>query len=782
MRLKLNYIFLSLSLLALPGCKENEALVEPPIDIPDSEKTPIELSVGVVDGGFNSMTTRAVITDGTSKTKRAFTGATRLFFAMVAENSSSTEKKYGFNYGTAAAVSNPSDGSSSAISHPDDNWLYWDDAYARDSKVSIYSIAVANQERGGVILTDNGSIKIGSESNYEQKKNFTTTNPGTPTFKWSIGDNDNSHSDWQNENTFKWQDLVFSNNIAKHSDSNDKRLIFHQDTGDKYHKFDKGELIYYHALTKFTINIYCGDGFKHDGTDFKFTDAAGTNCSTPNNSFAMNGFYGKQGTFKIVEGEFNAFTDDNKQNYTSIYLENTNTTNDGKPYYTLEAYVLPGTDLTEDGVADKVKNAFSFYLDGNKYDVSMQQLYAAIRDYQDVNNVYVNKDNGSVKSTVLGDGKKLLAGNNYLFSFTVSKSKIKAMTAQVVDWETVASNMINPSNAKAKLQLEDRGSALDQEANIYRLAETTTNVSDEYPNTAGTVGYNWQTGDYGTANVYHKISDSPATWGLTDTWYWPNNITYYHFRAVSPTSLEKKTENYVDYVELSSGETYTDVLWGAPFKDINDSEKLSYSISKGFDGKGVDGSTETHQIYHGIGATEDQIKLLMFHMMSEVTIKIQSTGSDDEKVTLVDGEKKTSVKLDFIFGSGKISLGNGCVETSGSTGIQPITMSSTPNTWVYGAIPQELADDAMLVITTPDNNQYKIKLKDITVTASDVSTTNLENPYSKDTNGNYIINRWYPGYKYTYNINLKKKGIDKITATILQWETVEATPGDVQIK
>lgn len=829
MRLKLNYIFLSLSLLALPGCKENEALVEPPIDIPDSEKTPIELSVGIAEGGFDSKVTRAVIIDGTSKTLRAFEKDTRLFFMMVAEdgNNETGHTKgatlYGYNYGKAAGQASPADGSKSTVTHPDDNWLYWDDAYARDTKVSIYSIAAGCLERensdfGKIWASDYNSFtlsnKVGYSGNgYSKVINFNdeTTISGASDDNrfitgWTIkagGDIDwNTTSgtgiSYQDKTSFESQDLVFSNNIANYdadgtNATKDKRLKFHSESGTMYHKFDKAELIYYHALTKLTINIYCGDGFNGNGSDFAFT-----NClNSQDNSFAINGFYGR-GDFNLKNGEFVTGHSKSplKVNYTSIYLKSTQHDNLANPYYTLVAYVLPGTDLLESGVADanKIENAFSFTIDNNKYDISMKQLYEAIKDKKDASNNYVNSsDNGStVKNTVLDNGK-LIAGNNYLFSFKVSKSKIKGITAQLVDWETVSADDIYPSNAKIKLQLEERGSDLNQEANMYRLAETTTTISDAYPSADGSAGYQWTNGSYGDKNVYKK-NDATNTWNISDKWCWPNNITYYHFRAVSPTSLEKKTENSVDYVELSSGATYTDVLWGAPMKDNANDEtsgtfKWSYSTSKGFDGKGAEATSPTHQIYHGIGATDDYVKLLLFHMMSDVTFTVKSTedASDPTYVNVGNGTEgnKTTIYFKKINTKGRVDLGDGKVTPSTSNDNVFITLQSgKTNQWAYGAIPQSLAD-VVLVIKTPDNNLYEVEMDKIWIASNKITTNNLVNPYTEGTGdkaGTYNVNYWYPGYKYSYTFLLKKKGIEKITATVLDWETVTAGNDNVQIK
>ena len=77
-----------------------------------------------------------------------------------------------------------------------------------------------------------------------------------------------------------------------------------------------------------------------------------------------------------------------------------------------------------------------------------------------------------------------------------------------------------------------------------------------------------------------------------------------------------------------------------------------------------------------------------------------------------------------------------------------------------------------ITIRTTDNNEYYIvkKLSEIQVTSV------VDN--RDHTNGSYI-QRWYPGHHYVYSITITKKGITDITATLLNWNKVEA--GDIDI-
>ena len=620
------------------------------------------------------------------------------------------------------------------------NIRYWDDAHARSSMLSLWGLAVPGK------ATTDWTWKATSGGT-EVVDNMPWGPTTTPTqIYWAVSDN-------QSEASMAKEDLCFSNNLADHtSTSSDNRLKFNFNSTTK--KFDTGKMIFYHALTQFTIKIKCGDGFVGNGSDFQFTNLP---TATATNSFALNGFYGK-GIFDVKAGEFQALGESNKLTISSIYLQSTtHQKEDQGDYYVLRAYVLPGTDLLSTSVAD----AFSFTIDNNNYKISMNDLYQAIQ-------------RNNTLTTVLGEGKKLLAGMNYEFTFTVDKTKISGMTAQIQEWENVQADNITPSNARINLKLEERGTEVTSSVDFYRALDPgNTAITDTY------IGYKWSTGYLTDGKA--TASYSGSQWTISN-WYWPDNTSFYHFRAVgdlsttSPTPpTPQKDATGGDYFALTAGESYKDYTWGAPFLDDLDDEvagsfKWTYSTQNGFDGTG-----SPHQIHHGIGPTNSVIKILMFHMMSDVTIHIRTTSGED-KVTLDDGTNKTNAVLTKLFTSGKVLMGNGLVQTTGSFGEVTVNLSGTDVlSWNnYGAIPQDLSS-VELVITTPDKNLYKVAMKDVIGTS--YTNSNIENPYSAGK-----INYWYPGFKYEYTFTLSKKKIENITATILDWETVTAGDDNVQIQ
>ena len=751
-------------LLAIVACSDDDVLNGGN----DEGKTPIELAAGVAEGSFAAPAMRAVVTNGQGKTLRAFNKDTHLFFVVKAEDNCqepghiAEAAKWGYNYATAVGQENPAGGSQSTISFHD-NYLYWDDAYARDSKVSVYSIAAANS-------TSKETMKIGTVdiATTNKKIDFTTAENGL-LVSWTIGKCDDgagvadaNKRNYQNQATIGSQDLVFSNNIQ---DLNTLRFN-NKESG----KFDKGHLVYYHALTKLTVKIICGEGFNGDGTDFQFTNKE----YGQDNSFSIKGFY-HTGQLNIGTG---AYMNLHTRTFSSIYLSNTNPNQSATPYYTLEALVFPGTDMS----AGELTDMFSFEIDNNRYDISRAALYAAL------------ENGGANNLSEILDGGKLKPGYNYEFTFTVGKTKIKNITAKVADWETVEAANQFPSNAHVVLKLEDRGTDITENVNIYRSAEVTDKLipSHDITTVAG-MGYKWAK-KYEQPNVFKHVTKK-----LDTTWYWPDNKTFYHFRAIAPTTVTvvptpatPQTSDADCYVQLTAKEnytdaegtphSYTDVRWGAPFfeKEPSDptsnTEKFDYGpVTNGFDGLDPDAlgyEADKHQIFHAIGATDYGINLIMFHAMSEVTINVVSVAGDAQ--VAVDGVK---IQLQNIYTAGKLMMGNGLVVGTGDK--KNYDFQGSSSTWTYGAIPQDLSG-VLLDIKTTDGNHYKVDMGRVISTS--VTNENLKNPYTGSALTGYNIDRWYPGFKYVYTFKLSKAEVQLLKCTILEWEKVVAGDDNVQIQ
>ena len=715
---------MALSLQALVACSD-DAIVSGGYD---EGKTSIELMVGGVGEG-NAARSRAITKDPENVAKRGVLPAgTALYMVMKSEDASSK-----LLYSVTKGVTGTADAKKiSPIDFTETGCTrYWDDCFARNANLTIYAACSPGSTK---------VIEIGGKTVYPW-----TSMPTTGA--WSNTEISPTVADWtvsanQTATTLLDEDLCYSNNISKYTEGTeqDKRLKFNSGT----RKFDQGNLCFYHALSWITFEII-RDEESFTAEEFQF--ATGTNIKLTN-------FYTENTLFHIPTGEFTGTY--SSQVIQTMAKRATATTGSA---FTLDALVMPTTDMSS-----TTKGDIHLIIANNEYNLSKKELLDKIQE--------------SDKTNHLIEEKKLKPGVHYVFKLRIGKTKIKDITATILEWETVTADTHTPSNAKVILNLEDRGTK--QDAYIYRAAETTTNITGDILSEAGK-GYVWDTG-YEGPNVYKASGNT-----LHSTWYWPDNKTFYHFRAIAPQSAPAPTTvGDKDCVALASGDTYTDVCWGAPFPEMepgnpsSNTTKFVYDLNNGFAG------TNGHQIHYAIGATESPLKLLLFHMMSDVTINISSVGGE-AKVDLGNGTSTTTkIELKNIYTKGRVQLGNGLVLGTGTqTGTHPFPLKGlkdgTTLTWSnYGAIPQSLAG-VVLEITTPDHNHYLIDLANVKASASNISSKNVQNPYAI-VDGKCTINRWYPDYKYTYSFTLSKKGVTGITCTILEWEEVTADDEVIQIQ
>lgn len=709
---------MALSLQALVACSD-DAIVSGGYD---EGKTSIELMVGGVGEG-NAARSRAITKDPENVAKRGVLPAgTALYMVMKSEDASSK-----LLYSVTKGVTGTADAKKiSPIDFTETGCTrYWDDCFARNANLTIYAACSPGSTK---------VIEIGGKTVYPWTSMPTTgawsnTEISPTVAYWTVSAN-------QTATTLLDEDLCYSNNISKYTEGTeqDKRLKFNSGT----RKFDQGNLCFYHALSWITFEII-RDEESFTAEEFQF--ATGTNIKLTN-------FYTENTLFHIPTGEFTGTY--SSQVIQTMAKRATATTGSA---FTLDALVMPTTDMSS-----TTKGDIHLIIANNEYNLSKQELLDKIQASDKINHL-------------IGE-TKLKPGVHYVFKLRIGKTKIKEITATILEWETVTADTHTPSNAKVTLKLEAR-TGPEENAYIYRAAETTTKITGDILSEGK--GYVWDTG-YGNAD---RNAYTAYTHALSKSWNWPDNKTFYHFRAIAPQAAPAPTTvDGKDCVALTSGDPpYTDVCWGAPFPKMEPSTKFVYSLTNGFAG------TDGHQIHYAIGATESPLKLLLFHVMSDVTINISSV-TGDAKVNLGDGTSTaTKIELKNIYTKGRVQLGNGLVlGTDTQTGTHTFPLQGgTTLTWSnYGAIPQSLAG-VVLEITTPDHNHYLIDLANVKASASNISSKNVLNPYAI-VDGKCTINRWYPDYKYTYSFTLSKKGVTGITCTILEWEEVTADDEVTQIQ
>lgn len=751
----LHIAYLAFLVPALAACTK-----EPAVQENDGTKSPIELSVGI-EGVMDEPATKAtVVTEKTaSKTFADFKVASKVFMVMKSEWVTLPSGYTDFNYQGAhdtkyCVTRGEVAANQSKMTFDNGNERYWDDAHARSSRLSIWAYTAP-----GAPFND---CQFGTSDGIQTWK---TTAISPVINRWRVSAyTDNNRQD---ETQFIRQNLCFSNNLVDYSaeSGSDNRLYFK--TPDK--KFQGGEMVFYHAMSKITIHIKKGVGYTPSET---LTFASGTNVKLHS--------YNVEGAFDIADGQFTSTV---AGDMAWIYNHTAPDTGDT---FTLEALVVPGTThSTGNGSIwnkDNTGTSMSFTINDNLYLISQDALITALRNH-DGNGV------ASDAATV-----ELEAGKNYIFTFVVGKKQIDDITAVVADWETVTAEEMHPSNARIQLSVEDRTTntgPVISDMDIYRALDMADAVRDDY------VGYNWTTG---------YTTDGKAKWNQatlayntnkwSTDWFWESNKHYYHFRTLSPITQTVTQDAGGDYTTITSAScadeaSYNQMAWGAPFHDVADDYKFTYSTTKGFDGTGAEAATPTHQIYKAIGPTENPVKVLMFHMMSGVHFTIKTDAGSDAKVELYDGSQRTLAGLESYYPDGKVLMGTGLVNAVGTkstaSNLYNVDFASAADgthyanqEYYFSAVPQSLAA-VKLYITTPDHNQYIVDLKDVKAAPANVSSKNIKNPYNQ-TDGKYVIDYWYPGFNYNYTFKLSKKKIEDISVTVLNWETVEAAEEEVQIK
>ena len=791
MKKYLNYTLTALALVALMACSDEASSTSSgTTPTPEGGKTLIAFSQ---EG--SAMSTRAM-------TRSGFTANTKVVMRIKAQGAAATDVRFAQVVATASAETTVADacntgyglaGTHSHLTYAAGQERYWDDAFGRDSKLTVYAVAVPNKSVTDNIIADN----------MLDQASPTTVSPG-----WYTVASEKTKIDWQvstiqTADTRSIEDLAYSNNI-KAGESVNKGCYRQTWDGSDWKKsmelgqmiwqskdpddatvtvgqFDKGHLVFKHALSWLTIVLKEGAGFDNeDNTDFAWTkDQAGVD-----QNITLKGFP-TSGQLDLSNGAWSATTSSNitqLHDVTTIPVAAQTTRQ-------LEAYVLPGTELD-----NNANNVVEFEIDNAKYYVSGDQIAEAIKANYSMTSPYASFTT-------------IEAGKHYIVNLTVSKKGVSNVTAAILDWETVNSSDATPDNVYCTFTFEDRGTKLGStegaKFDLYRAGKTTT----DYITGTTTANYDWTTG---YSNTYATKSYYTDHWKTTD-WFWPNNLTYYHFRAAGTGESASGHANITtddtngDYFAITSGtitgSSYRDYVWGAPFKNIDSSAKLTYTTATGFDNTGA-GESPTHQISPALGATNSQINMLLFHMTSQIFVNVKTTTGTD-KVTLFDstkpeGQQLTKVEVLNFLPDGKVLMGTGAVSTTGTSRTEAATFTNgtytaqsgeTPaqvNGYSYGIVPQVLswtspsAGTIGLRITTPDGNKYLVK--DLSTCTATVSATNLVNPYTVQSGSSWQITSWYPHYTYNYTVTLKQAGVSNITAAVLSWEEVTGDLGTISLE
>ena len=765
----LRYIpaLLAVAALGLSACSTEE--------LPDNGgnsngKTAIEFAMSNTGGIGMSLDSRA-----------GFGQSTRIVMRIGSESTDDGSLKYTRTTATASKqVTTDTQDYSTVTFAQGTEMRYWDDAHGRKSQLSVYAVAIPDKN-SGTLLPEN-KLSIGTLG--ENSKWASESTPDN-TIAWEVS------ADQSAAGTVSNQDLCYSNNIQNGGENGVYRWSFTEPQGYpsfpgvdnisrlgdgvmKYTtpspsepgKFDRGHMIFRHALSRITVKLTAGDGYD-PSTAFvvdhvqinKIRLADGTNTK-----------------LNLVDGTWSGYTTGQK----ITKMEEATPQTGAAHHREFVAQTIPGDEIDQ----NSTENRLELVVDNNIYYITDKMLFTAFST--------------SATDDISGDKLTLRQGRNYEINVTVSKKKIDNITASIIPWATVTSSNMDVNNAYIQLDLyTPSGTAIDGKYSsnpplLFRLDDPSPDFifsDDQWKH------YKWYT-------TYDKYSS--LTWdGTNSRWttnlFFETNYASYHFRMTN-----EKTDSWIhlrpgssgpfgeaDYFDIATSDK--DIWWGAPMLT---SATLKYdyqntaSVTSDTDYTSpLDGGFSS-SIHWGIAATESPIKFTMLHIKSQIDVVLKTTtGSDAVKLydeTKSGDDRYAKVKVVRAFNSGNVELGRGMVKTTGTTGDlalnQPTSYFKTDKVetnpyWLY-YVPQPLSNGSNYVgieITTPDGNIYKINsLSEIT--ASSVSSSNGQG----QTTGS-AITRWLPNHHYTYTFTLKKTEVTA-TATVTKWNEVTAGDKDVTIE
>ena len=776
----LRYIpaLLAVAALGLSACSTEE--------LPDNGgntdgKTAIEFAMSNTGGIGMSLDSRV--------SRAGFGYDTEIKMRIRSENTEDASIKYTLTKATAIKQEDGKDYSTVKFKSENGEMRYWDDAHGRNSQLSVYAVAVP--DKTGILAAD--ALQAPSTSG---GSNWGTSLDTNNTIAWTVS------ADQSTAGTVSDQDLCYSNNIqavgkngvyrydfgtgsypafpgvANIDDLEDGVMKYTTPSASKPGKFDRGHMIFRHALSRITVKLTAGDGY-NPSTAFVVDHVQINNIRLAD---------GTNTKLNLVDGTWSGYTTAQK----ITKMEKAKPQMGAAHHREFVAQTIPGDLIPENGDTKRVE----IVVDGNIYYLTDKMLYNAL------------KSSTGVK--VESNNVELEQGKNYEINVTISKKKIDNITASIIPWATVTSSNMDVNNAYIQLDLyTPSGTAINGAYStnpplLFRLDDPSPDFifrDDQWKH------YKW----YTKYDKYNSLTWDGTNSRWTTNLFFETNYASYHFRMTN-----EKTDNKIhlvgpgssgpfgeaDYFDIAT--SVEDIWWGAPMLNTA-TLKYDYehtaSVTSGTDYRSpLDGGFSS-SIHWGIAATESPIKFTMLHIKSQIDVVLKTTtGSDAVKLydeTKSGVDRYAKVKVVRAFNSGNVELGRGMVKTSDSAGEYVMKLptynsrfsdyfatanEATNAYWSY-YVPQELvrnsganADDFVgIEITTPDGNVYKINR------LSEIEASAVGSEAGQGQAESQKILRWLPNHHYTYTFTLKKTKVTA-TATVTKWNEVTAGNEDVTIE
>lgn len=777
------YLFpaaLATTLLAT-SCSDND-MAEP--ITPDGQKELISFSMGMGDD-TPAMAKRA------ARASYGFEKETRILMRIQSDDNVDATGNHRYTKTLATAGkrgANPSTGDDKQFSTVTPIGgaynRYWDDAFGRNAHLSIFAVAIPNRNTDGIWKSD-GSGQWNENALQGKADGWDETSDNNQ-IQWTVAST-------QTATTLEDEDLVYSRNIRKGA-GDDEAGRYVWDFGNSAYvpnieqaitgtnvfkadrmrftlsdnedptspgKFDKGHLIFNHALSRLSITIKSGEGFDAN-TKFVLSNA-GVQALGMNISGTLDvstGLWADGATTGTISTKPSVVRPDATTTYAA---------------YKTSMQMLPGYAFKNGSST----NVLKFTIDDNEYYITQDLIFDALKEYAANNGLSTSEES---KYT-------MEQGKNYVLTITVNKTQIANITATLAKWEDVAAKEQELYNSYVTLSLKNTEGTACENFDLYRLgvgdgyihtSQTTGSTADDYEN------YVWG-GNYTDKATLSKADDYATSKQWKTTWFFDDNKTFYHFRTVNKNTIIKENNSDTDdYFEIQDGAVDdVDPHWGAPLKSGITEPAKQYKTTANTTGNAHEGYTDI--IYKAIGSTTDAIAIQEFHMLSEIQVIVKTKSEAEGGVKLYDNTKEpekqfTTVTLYQFAQNGQVKMGNGFVTaqapfTHSQALTQPTdffkTNPTVTNAFTWRVVPQSLnrgttkADKVAIKIQTPDNNLYYC-IEDL----STITPQGSSNP----------INYWLPNHRYIYTFVISKKGIDQITCTVADWIDVKAADKDITLE
>lgn len=480
---------------------------------------------------------------------------------------------------------------------------------------------------------------------------------------------------------------------------------------------------YTHAMSKVTIKVTAGEGF---ASNYAFQNADGTvkttirlndirtSCTATAPTASLDFEHSTKADVTMKPG-----TTSGTRSFEAIVVPSILTV--GNTFATItgmdgNTYTIPVTDAMVQKASENAGTGWGDRLDDKA---------------EDVNNGTAQSQQRADATVPKGNGHQMRSGVHYVLNVTLNKTDIN-ISATILDWDAVEAEGIGEihfaDDVKTTGDIEE--ALRDNDIYIYK-SETTT---------------------FGTAATRMHWNKTQQKWKYTPIIYWQSGDAEY-FRALSNVRADAEgTTDKNESLIMANGQ---DALWGTT-EDV------------------ANGYAEGDPIKPRTG----DVPLKFYHAMSKITFKLVDANAGDASAAL--DLRNATIQLTNLATDGTLDLTTGLITPRAISGKSfsedpgaiparmglyaandPTVHNADETLLDYIITPQNISNEAAVVITMADGSIYKAQLNKCTtqVVIDGVSTDK-------------IIDSWKRSNHYTYTISLGKESII-FRAVVEPWNPVK---------